>query len=101
MAQHTKLFCVLFSALVTSIPLLGPATPVFAGPIVTPSGNPCLPLSEARTADGLLLSTGLVLFYPAWFVRRFQPFFVQLAVRIAGSWIAATGLILLALRLRE
>jgi hypothetical protein len=58
MAQHTKLFCVLFSALVTSIPLLGLATPVFAGPIVTPSGNPCLPLSEARTADGLLLSTG-------------------------------------------
>jgi len=51
-------------------------------------------------ASGLLLSTALALFYPAWFVRRFELFEVQVGVRIAGSWVGATGLILLALRLR-
>jgi len=50
--------------------------------------------------SGLLLATALALFYPAWFVRRFEVFWIQVGVRIAGSWIAATGLILLALRMR-
>jgi len=49
---------------------------------------------------GIVLTTVLVLFYAARFAQRFQAFAIQVGVRIVGSWIAATGLILLALRLR-
>jgi urease accessory protein len=42
-------------------------------------------------------SIGLVLFHVATRVVRYRAFWVQTAVRIVGSWIAATGLLVLAL----
>ncbi len=42
-------------------------------------------------------SIGLILFHVATRVVRYRAFWVQTAVRILGSWIAATGLLVLAL----
>jgi len=50
---------------------------------------------------GMVLTAALVLFYTARFVQRFQVFFVQVGVRIAGSWVSAIGAILLAMQFRS
>lgn len=49
---------------------------------------------------GLGLGVSLLLFYSVQLVVRFKAQWMQVAVRIAGSWITATGLMVLALRFR-
>jgi urease accessory protein len=46
---------------------------------------------------GVGSSIGLILFHVVTRVVRYQAFWVQTAVRILGSWIAATGLLVLTL----
>lgn len=46
---------------------------------------------------GVGSSIGLILFHVATRVVRYRAFWVQTAVRVLGSWIAATGLLVLAL----
>lgn len=46
---------------------------------------------------GLGSSIGLVLFHVVTRVVRYQAFWVQIGVRVLGSWIAATGLLVLVL----
>jgi urease accessory protein len=46
---------------------------------------------------GVGSSIGLILFHVVTRVVRYQAFWVQTAVRVVGSWIAATGLLVLAL----
>jgi urease accessory protein len=46
---------------------------------------------------GVGSSIGLILFHVATRVVRYRAFWVQIAVRVVGSWIAATGLLVLAL----
>ena len=46
---------------------------------------------------GLGSSIGLILFHVGTRVVRYRAFWVQIAVRVVGSWIAATGLLVLAL----
>jgi len=46
---------------------------------------------------GLGSSIGLVFFHVVTRVVRYQAFWVQIAVRVLGSWIAATGLLVLVL----
>jgi urease accessory protein len=46
---------------------------------------------------GVVSSLGLILFHIATRVVRYRAFWVQIAVRVLGSWIAATGLLVLAL----
>jgi hypothetical protein len=58
---------------------------------------------EARIERPLLFiagvgsTIGLILFHVATRVVRYRVFWVQIAVRVVGSWIAATGLLVLAL----
>ena len=47
---------------------------------------------------GLTVCAGLLLLYSAQLVRRFRTFWFQTAVRMMGSWIAATGALMLALQ---
>jgi hydrogenase/urease accessory protein HupE len=46
---------------------------------------------------GVGSSIGLILFHIVTRVVRYRAFWVQIAVRVVGSWIAATGLLVLAL----
>jgi hydrogenase/urease accessory protein HupE len=46
---------------------------------------------------GVGSSIGLILFHVVTRVVRYRAFWVQTAVRVVGSWIAATGLLVLAL----
>jgi urease accessory protein len=46
---------------------------------------------------GLVSSIGLILFHVVTRVARYRAFWVQTAVRVVGSWIAATGLLVLVL----
>jgi len=46
---------------------------------------------------GVGTSIGLILFHVVTRVVRYRAFWVQTAVRVVGSWIAATGLLVLAL----
>jgi len=46
---------------------------------------------------GVGSSIGLILFHVVTRVVRYRAFWVQMAVRVVGSWIAATGLLVLAL----
>ena len=46
---------------------------------------------------GLGSSIGLVFFHVVTRVVRYRAFWVQTAVRVMGSWIAATGLLVLVL----
>jgi len=46
---------------------------------------------------GVGSSIGLILFHVGTRVVRYRAFWVQMAVRVVGSWIAATGLLVLAL----
>jgi len=46
---------------------------------------------------GVGSSIGLILFHVATRVVRYRAFWVQTGVRVVGSWIAATGLLVLAL----
>jgi hydrogenase/urease accessory protein HupE len=46
---------------------------------------------------GVGSSLGLILFHVVTRVVRYRAFWVQIAVRVLGSWIAATGLLVLAL----
>ncbi|MFH2202180.1 MAG: HupE/UreJ family protein [Elusimicrobiota bacterium] len=50
---------------------------------------------------GLLLVTGALLFYAFMLAGRIKAFVWQIALRVFGSWIAAGGLLLLALELRR
>ena len=49
---------------------------------------------------GLGIGVSLLLFYSVQLASRFKAQWMQIAVRIAGSWITATGLMVLALRFR-
>jgi urease accessory protein len=44
---------------------------------------------------GLAVAGLLVPFYCTAVVRSLKPFWMQIAVRVAGSWIAATGILVL------
>ena len=46
---------------------------------------------------GVGSSIGLLLFHVVTRVVRYRAFWVQIGVRVVGSWIAATGLLVLAL----
>jgi len=46
---------------------------------------------------GVGSSIGLILFHVVSRVVRYRAFWVQIGVRVLGSWIAATGLLVLAL----
>ena len=46
---------------------------------------------------GVGTSVGLILFHVVTRVVRYRAFWVQTGVRVVGSWIAATGLLVLAL----
>jgi urease accessory protein len=46
---------------------------------------------------GVGASIGLILFHVVTRVVRYRAFWVQTGVRVVGSWIAATGLLVLAL----
>jgi urease accessory protein len=48
---------------------------------------------------GLTVCVGLLLLYSSQLVRRFRAFWFQTAVRVMGSWIAATGGLMLAFQL--
>lgn len=50
---------------------------------------------------GLMMVTGALLFYTVISATRLRAFAWQIAIRVFGSWVAAGGLILLALRLRQ
>ena len=47
---------------------------------------------------GLTVCVGLLLLYSVQVVRRFRTFWFQTAVRVIGSWIAAAGVLMLALQ---
>lgn len=49
---------------------------------------------------GLFLATLIVMFYAIEVVLRLKPYWTQIAVRVAGSWIAAIGILVLSLGLR-
>jgi urease accessory protein len=49
---------------------------------------------------GLSVCVGLLLLYSAQLVRRFRAFWFQTAVRVIGSWIAATGGLMLAFQFK-
>ena len=49
---------------------------------------------------GLAVAGGLVLAYGIGLVMQLRPFWARVAVRVAGSWIAATGLLVLGLTLK-
>ena len=49
---------------------------------------------------GLVVSVGLLLLYSVQVVRRFRAFWFQVGVRVIGSWIAAVGMLMLALQAR-
>ena len=57
----------------------------------TPIGRPLLFIA------GVGSSVGLMLFHVVTRVVRYRAFWVQTGVRVMGSWIAATGLLVLAL----
>jgi urease accessory protein len=46
---------------------------------------------------GLAATLGLILFHVGTRVHRYRAFWMQTGVRVVGSWIAATGLLVLAL----
>lgn len=50
--------------------------------------------------SGVGASIGLILFHVVTRVVRYRAFWVQIGVRVLGSWIAATGLLVLALQWR-
>jgi urease accessory protein len=50
---------------------------------------------------GVASSIGLILFHVVTRVVRYRAFWVQIGVRVLGSWIAATGLLVLALEWGE
>ncbi len=91
---------VLAAGLLLPLPVIAGLTAVIAGALMFDSVPPVLSVSEtALSLTGTVTAAAALAAASAWLSGALPQHIRQIAVRIAGSWIAASAIMVMALRL--